>query len=42
MPPSRPLPRAVPPPRVARTSPLTVRKGTKAPVLAVEAKTSIK
>ncbi len=36
MPPSRPLPRAVPPPRVARPTPFTIRRGIKAPpVLAV-------
>ena len=42
MPPSRPLPRAVPPPRIARPTPMTIRRGLKAPILAVEAKTSAK
>lgn len=37
MPPSRPLPRAVPPPKVARPTPLTIRRGIKAPLLAVAA-----
>ena len=31
------LPRAVPPPKVPRPTPLTIRRGLKAPILAVAA-----